>query len=267
MVSNLTNPQVNIFGKHSWGEKTANFVCGCYNNCDYCYSQSNAIRRGENTAETWKEEVVNKEDLNCTINKCIGRFMHPTKHDISPQHIDEHIFMIRKILKPGNSIFLITKPRYICIERICKEFSHYQNKIELCFTIGSTNSDTLAFWESGASNFKERLECLKLAFSLGFTTSVSAEPLLDRNLDGLVEELTPFITRHLWFGKMNYPIQGLTVNGHKDPETMKRVKNLINFHNDANFIRYYYNKYKDNPKIQWKSHFRKEILNDNRLSL
>jgi DNA repair photolyase len=262
MISNLTNPQTNIFSQYSWGEKTANFICGCCNNCSYCYAQSNAIRRNEKTAETWKEEVVNQEDLNCPVHKCVGRFMYPSKHDISPQHINEHIFMIGKILKTGNSLFCITKPHYECIERICKAFSDYKDKIEFCFTIGSTNPQTLAFWESNASTFQERVECLRMAYNQGFTTSVSAEPLLDRNLNGLVEELTPFVTRHLWFGKMNYPIKGLTVNGHRDTETMKRVKNLINFHNDANFIRYYYNRFKDNPKIQWKSHFRKEILND-----
>ena len=262
MADKLTNKQVNIFEQYSWGENTANIVFGCRNDCDYCYAKSNSIRRDENTAETWKEEVINKEAMNCTINKCVGRFMYPTKHDITPQHLNEHVFMIGKILKPGNSIFCISKPHYECIERICKEFSDYKNKMELCFTIGSTNSDTLAFWECGATNFKERLECLKLSHSLGFTTSVSSEPLLDRNLDGLVESLTPYITRHLWFGKMNYPIQGLTVNGRMDSETMKRAKNLINFHNDSNFIRFYYNKYKDNPKIQWKSHFRKEIICD-----
>jgi len=262
MVSNLTNPQTNIFGQYSWGEKTANSICGCCNNCGYCYAQSNAIRRNQKTAETWKNEVINQEDLNCPIHKCIGRFMYQTNSDISPQHIKEHIFMIGKILKAGNSIFCITKPHYECVEKICKEFYNYKDKIELCFTIGSTNTETLAFWESGASNYQERKASLCMAYDQGFTTSVSAEPLLDRDLDGLVEELTPFITRHLWFGKMNFPMQGLSANGHWDIETMKRVKNLINFHNDANFIRYYYNKYKDNPKILWKSHFRKEILND-----
>lgn len=261
MVSPLKSPQVNIFGQFSWGEKTADFICGCCNNCFYCYAQSISIRNDEKTAATWKEEVVIPENLNCKVNKCIGRFMYPSKHDISLQHLDEHIFMIGKILKAGNSIFIITKPHIECVERICKEFTNYKDKIELCVTICSTNSDTLKFWEPGATSYEERKECLQLAFRNGFTTSVSAEPLLDRNLDGLVEELTPFITRHLWFGKMNFPMQGLTANGHVDIETMKKVKNLINFHNDGAFIRFYYNKYKDNPKIQWKSHFRKEIIN------
>ena len=170
--------------------------------------------------------------------------------------------MIGKILKAGNSIFLISKPHFECIERICREFADYKDKMELCFTIGSTNSDTLSFWEPGAASYQERKSALSYAFIKGFTTSVSAEPLLDRNLDGLVNELSPFISRHLWFGKMNFPMQGLTVNGSRDSETMKKVKNLIDFHNNWNFIRYYYNKFKDNPKIQWKSHFRKEILVD-----
>ena len=262
MVLPLKSPQVNIFGQYSWGEKTANFICGCCNNCRYCYSQSNAIRRGQKTAETWKEEVISQEDLNCKVNKCHGRFMYPSTHDITPQHLNEHLFMIDKILRAGNSIFLISKPHHECIERICREFADYKDKMELCFTIGSTNSDTLSFWEPGAASYQERKSCLVSAYNKGFITSASAEPLLDRNLDGLVEELTPYIKRHLWFGKMNFPMQGLKANGHQDQETMKKVKNLIDFHNDGNFIRYYYNKYKENPKIQWKSHFRKEILND-----
>ena len=264
MLCKLSQPQLNIFGENSWGCNTCNFIYGCRNDCKYCNQKSYSVRVGRKTRENWKDEVVNPNYKNWEIKYYDGKFMFPQSHDISPQHIDENIFMMRRILEKGNQIFCVTKPHLVCVKRICSEFYNYRDTLHLCFTIGSTNSDTLKFWEPGDSTtFEERLESLKLGYDLGFKTSVSSEPLLDSNIDGLVKKLTPYITHHLWIGKMNQPKQNLGMNGYSnDPETMERVEELIRFQNNPEIIQYYYEKYKDNPKVEWKETYRKEIFND-----
>ena len=262
MVAKLSQQQLNIFQKNPWGAKTVNFIKGCSNDCMHCFSKAYSIRVKRKTRENWKDEVVNPDYKNWVVKFHEGGFMFPQSHDINPQHIEEGIFMLNKILGAGNDVFYVTKPHLICIQRICNEFPDYKNQLHFCFTIGSTNSETLKFWEPGATDFDERLACLKLAFSLGFKTSVSSEPLLDKGIDDLVEKLTPYITHHIWFGKMNNPRQMLGMNGYNDSETLERLEDLIRFQNDSDFIKSYYKKYIDNPKVEWKENYRKEILND-----
>lgn len=263
MVASISQQQLNIYKQNPWGAKTANFIKGCRNDCRYCFSKAYSIRVGRKTIENWKDEVINPDYQNIIVKYFEGGFMFPQTHDISPQCINENVFMLKKILEVGNDVFCVTKPHLECIERICNEFSGYRKQLHFCFTIGSTDSNTLKFWEPGATDFNDRLACLKLAFSLGFKTSVSAEPLLDRNIDDLVEKLTPYITNHIWFGKMNNPKQGLGMNGYSDDfETVERVKDLIIFQNDRDFILHYYHKYIENPKIEWKENFSDIILND-----
>jgi len=263
MVCKLRQLQLNIYGKNSWGGYICNFIKGCNHNCFYCFQKGHSVRVGKKTRENWKNEVVNPDFINWDVKYYEDGFMFPQSHDITPQHLDENIIMIRKILTPGNKIFLVTKPHLECVKRICSEFYNYRDTLHFCFTIGSTNSDTLKFWEPGGTSFEERLRCLKLGYSLGFKTSVSSEPLLDTNIDDLVKKLTPFITHHIWIGKMNYPRQTLGMNGFtNDSETMERVEELIRFQTNPQIIRHYYEKYKDNHKVEWKENFRKEILND-----
>ncbi len=62
-----------------------------------------------------------------------------------------------------------------------------------------------AFWEPGAPSFAERLSCLRLAYEAGFTTSVSAEPLLEPwGVEELVKTVRPYVTDAVWLGKLNH---------------------------------------------------------------
>ncbi len=112
------------------------------------------------------------------------------------------------------------------LERICKEFLSKKRNILFRFTIGSSNSETLKFWEPNAPTFEERLNSLKYAYQLGFKTSVSCEPILDTNTQVLVEKILPFVTDAVWVGKPNFLIRRIKMNGIMDNETIQRAENL-----------------------------------------
>ena len=208
-------------------------------------------------------EIVRQHDVNCKVKKHDGVIMIPASHDISVENLDVCIDVLRRVLEAGNDVFFITKAHIEVIDRICKEFVEYKNQLLICITIGSTNSETLKFWEIGASTFFERYASLMMAFQAGFKTSVSAEPMLDKNIDELIETLSPYVTNEIWIGKFNNMKQTLTRNGYTDLETLQRAEELREWQNDSNFILPLYEKYKNSPKIQWKETYRKEILNDN----
>jgi DNA repair photolyase len=163
--------------------------------------------------------------------------------------------MLDKILQAGNEVLVTSKPHFECIDRICNTFQEYKDKILFRFTIGSTDSQILKFWETNAPNFEERFKCLKLAFDMGYQTSISAEPLLDRNVDLLIKTLSPFVTDTIWIGKAEHFIKRLKSNGHGDSITIEKAYELIEWQNDPVFIQHLYQTYKDNPMIKWKTSY------------
>jgi len=129
------------------------------------------------------------------------------------------------------------------------------------FTVGSSNSDTLRFWEPGAPDFEERLASLKYAHWKGYQTSVSCEPMLDDNIQDVVEKVLPYVTETVWIGKPNMLKSRLSINGHNDEETMARADDLLQSMSDQ-FIWDLYDRYKEEPKIRWKDSISKIINAD-----
>ena len=253
------NETKNTYGTREWSAKTLNFLNGCKNDCLYCYAKTMAIRFKRNTPENWKNEVVRTQDLIKTVPHLKGTVMFPSSHDITVEHLNESIKMLENILKSGNAVLVVSKPVYECIQRICETFTTYKDKILFRFTIGSTDSQVLKFWEPNAPSFEERLECLALAFRMGYQTGVSSEPLLDRNVDDLVTILRPYITDSIWIGKPNNFLYRTRINGHNDPETIARCNELLSWISDPDFLLDLYNKYKDNPMIRWKESIRQDF--------
>ena len=79
----------------------------------------------------------------------------------------------------SNEVLVVSKPRVACVKRLCAELLPYRDQIVFRFSIGSTDSAVLSFWEPGAPGFEERLECLRIAHISEYVTSVSCEPMLD----------------------------------------------------------------------------------------
>jgi DNA repair photolyase len=250
----------NNYGTFEWSDKTINCINGCKNDCLYCYAKCMAIRFKRNTPDSWKNEEVRKDTLTKPVPHYKGTVMFPSTHDITVEHLTESMTMLDNILKSGNKLLVVSKPNMECIQRICETFTDYKDKILFRFTIGSTDSKVLKFWEPNAASFEERLECLALAYRMGYQTSVSGEPLLDRNVDDLISKLSPYVTDSIWIGKPNLLLSRTRMNGHSDPETIARCNELSSWISDPDFLQDLYNKYNDDPMIQWKSSIRQDIV-------
>jgi DNA repair photolyase len=169
-----------ITGTKEWAVANVNCLIGCSNGCRYCYGKSMARRFGRVSPDAeWIKPRLRVEEVGRKRYLKSGTIMFPTTHDITPEFLEPCITVLKKLLEAGNRVLVVSKPHLACIERICKEFSQYKDRILFRFTIGAFDNDLLAFWEPGAPTFDERLACLKLAYDCGFQTNVSVEPMLD----------------------------------------------------------------------------------------
>lgn len=248
-------------GTREWAEKNINFITGCSHNCKYCYSKEMAIRFKRTTADTWIKEKVRKDALSKSYKKEKGRIMFPSSHDITPDHIKEAIIILGKLLKSGNTVLIVTKPHLECIKAICTEFTTEKKQIIFRFTIGSANSDILKFWEPNAPSFDERVKALKYAYSRGFQTSVSCEPMLDTNVSSVIDAVLPFVTDTIWIGKANNLIARMKINGVTDKISLTRAEQLVEWQSSSKNVLKLYAQYKDNPKIEWKDSIHRMIQN------
>jgi DNA repair photolyase len=247
-----------VFGTHEWAVENANFISGCFHNCKYCYSKEMAIRFKRKTPLNWAVEDVDLKQLKIKRKKVDGLIMFPSSHDITPINLPYSIDFLQNLLVSGNKILVVTKPHLTVIKEICERFSSYRDNVLFRFTIGSKNSETLTFWEPNAPSFEERKECLIYAFSHGFSTSVSCEPMLDNSTDELVSELTPYITDSIWIGKANFLLRRLKMNGITDIETISKANELISSQSN-DMIKKLYEKLKSNKKIKWKESIKKIV--------
>ncbi len=240
-----------ITGTKEWAERNFNIIRGCCHNCLYCYARGNSTRFKQSSTKSWKDETLRVNVKNVNIPKCSGTIMYPSSHDISPELLDEHIIIIRRLIDAGNSLLIVSKPHIECIQKICQEFSGDKKNILFRFTIGSTDNSVLKFWEPGAPSFDERYECLKLAYKSGFKTSVSAEPMLEGSVDDLITKVSPYVNDAIWLGKPNRLKGILVTNGYNLKEIMTRAEQLIASQDDT-AIKVLYKKYKKNPLIKYK---------------
>ena len=203
------------------------------------------------SSKNWKDEIVRKNSVNKNFTKVNGTIMFPSSHDIHPIHLNESILVLKKLLNFDNKILIVSKPHYLCIKKICTQFKNYKKNILFRFTIGSTSSKILKFWEPGAPSFSERFRSLKFAYNNGFQTSISCEPMLDNNVEDLIEKVSPFVTDSIWVGKVNFLLRRLKINNVLNQITYQKAFELLEWQSNENIIKLYM-AFKDNPKIKWK---------------
>ncbi len=191
-------------GTREWASSNVNLYSGCSNNCKYCYAKKMAIRFGRKTDENWSEMELNIDAVTKGYRKRNGRIMFPTSHDITTESLYYCIIVLRKLLDAGNTVLVTTKPNLWCVYSILNQLEKYKTQIQFRFTITSISNYHLRFWEPKAPNFEERLQSLKIAYRMGFKTSISIEPFLDEDPNALILELYPFVSETIWIGKMNY---------------------------------------------------------------
>ncbi len=247
-----------VFGTTEWAASNVNYLKGCSNDCKYCYSKEMSIRFKRKTPETWKNEEVNWKVYNKSVHYRDGYIMFPSTHDITTEHLLLAIDYLKRLLGNGNKVLIVSKPSYKCIKTICDSFGEFKDNILFRFTIGSSNSETLRFWEPNAPDYKERKKALVYAFKAGYQTSISCEPMLDNRVDRVIDDLSCYVTDAIWLGKMNFAIRRLRTNGQLDAETQKAAEQLLAWQSDEN-IKVLYKSYKDNPQIKWKESIKKVV--------
>ena len=254
--------QTPLFGTKEWSDYSVNCISGCSHDCVYCFAKSGAIRyakRSGKTPSNWKDEVINASSLSKKFKKRDGKlFMFPSTHDVTPGTLAACIQLLIHLLAPGNDVVIVTKAHLDCVHALCKVFPLFKNNITYRITIGSSDSNTLSFWEPGAPDFDERLASLKYAYSKGYQTSVSCEPMLDDNVQDIIEQVLPYVTETVWIGKPNMLKNRLSLNGHKDNATRKRADNLLQSLSDQ-YIWGLYSMYRDDPRIRWKDSIQKVL--------
>nr|WP_321402036.1 DUF1848 family protein [uncultured Desulfobacter sp.] len=239
-----------------WADKGINISKGCSNNCRYCYAREESVRRHGNTVENWPNEQLNLQIINKGWRISNKRLMFPTTHDITPGTYDACETVLKKVLKVGNNVLVVSKPRTELIEKLCNAIEPYKNQVMFRFTITAMDNEVLRFWEPNAPTYEDRKKALALVKEKGFRNSVSIEPMLDApNVGALIEDLRPHTTDCMWVGPMKM-VRKRVVND--SPEVEKQIVKIISDQTPEKLLPIY-TRYKDDPMIKWKGHYRKQL--------
>lgn len=245
-------------GTREWAASNVNCLIGCSHNCRYCYAKAMAIRFKRMTAAEWEKEkpVGNRKGY----RKRKGRIMFPSSHDITPQHADLCLERLIAMLKAGNNVLVVSKPHYDVIQKLCEALLPYRDQIIFRFTIGSADDDILGFWEPGAPGYGERIQSLQHAHEKGYTTSVSCEPMLDGNIDKVIDDVRPFVSDSIWLGIMKSAMSRIRINGEGE-DAIRKTHELMRIQKSSIIVALY-NRYKRDPLIKWKDSIREIIARE-----
>ncbi len=248
-------------GTGEWAKHNINIQVGCENGCKYCYAhgmQERFRKTRKILADPWSNPMIKKSALRQSYRLKEGMIMFPSTHDITPGNIDECIDQLKKMLKAGNRVLIVSKPNLECVERMCRELAPWRDKIIFRFTIGSADDAVLKLWEPYAPSFNERLESLRHAHAEGYETSVSCEPMLDLDIDRVIVAVDPYVTDTIWLGKANQLRVTVRRNTGGDVGMDREAVKLINMWGDNAVMDLYY-RYKDWEKIRWKDSVKKVV--------
>ena len=246
------------YGVGEWATNIVNFQTGCEKNCKYCYAKSMAVRHHRSTPESWTTPRPQTKNIEKGYGKRKGTVMMPTSHDITPRNVDTYLIVIKKLLAAGNKVLIVSKPVLSCIKTLCKELQPYKKQILFRFTIGSADNKVLRYWEPNASRFEERLASLKYAYDQGFATSVSSEPMLDLDIDKVIEATRPYVTDSIWLGRVNSLRQAISQNCPGDVDAKNRANELLRGQTN-DFLRELYERFKNDPIIKYKDSMKKAV--------
>jgi hypothetical protein len=252
--------QKNKTGTREWAETNINIQIGCENDCRYCYAKYDAIHRFHTCraelGHQWSVPRINNAKVDAKYPQYGGWLMFPSTHDITMENISQYLCVLRKLLDAGNQVLIVTKPRWQVVSIICEAYKEYKSQILWRFTIGSSDDETLAFWEPGASNFGERLNCLRYAFHSGYQTSVSCEPMLDAFVDHVYSATAEYTTDSFWIGLMRNVNSRFDQTGVTDQQQDRFVIPMLKAQSPT-VVKAMYEMMRDKPLIKWKDSVRK----------
>ena len=227
-------------GTREWSSESYNLPDSdgkCPHRCLYCYAKEPLRRIGHVPAEK-------------RIKLYPGIVMFPTRHDITPENLEQSVSAVHRLTHVGNKLLIVTKPHLKCVEALCLALKYHRGQILWRFTIGSTDDKALGYWEPGAPKFAERVAALEFAFRAGFETSISMEPMLDAKPDDVICAVDPFVTDTIWLGRANKLAQRVKMNGGsaRDLQVAGVLDALWNDHSILDLHR----RLKHLTKIRWK---------------
>jgi DNA repair photolyase len=250
-IASQSSQEIQAKGFYEWTKpgNIVNICFGCSNDCVYCFNRAPSYWRGWIKAGHWKDEALRPKEISAKRKLYNGRVAFPTTHDITKKNLKDYITVLGKLLKAGNEVLIVSKPRLDCIKAVCSASAFFKDEILFRFTIGATDDKILKLWEPNAPSYAERKECLKFAYDQKFKTSVSVEPMLDSpNIKQLVKELKPFVNDAIWIGTLNHTNE---IAKTATKEILDALK-VIEENQAKEKIQAIYDFFKDDPKIKWK---------------
>ena len=245
-------------GTKEWAKHNWNVCVGCSNNCRYCYAREMALRfKQVKSEEEWKQERIVEKKVEKIWHKKEGTIMFPTTHDITDNNLDACLITLGNMLRPGNRVLIVSKPRIAVIRLLLQELKNYASQVLFRFTIGNLSHSITKYWEKDTPNPFERHKCLKLAYESGFETSISCEPMLCdlAELRDLITICEPLVTDAIWIGKMNQVKRRVKI---VTPEDQEQVARLEALYSDENIFKVY-DAFKDNKKVKWKDSIKQVV--------
>jgi len=250
-----------VLGKghfQDWTKSKNNFnICtGCKNDCLYCYMKPiNARNPKLKQPADWHNWEIRPKDVDKAYGLKDGLVGFPSSHDIFPEILEDYLTVLGKLLRAGNKVLIVSKPRLDCIKAICAASLFFKDEIFFRFTIGAMDNDILGFWEPNAPVYEERRACLEFAYNQGFRTSVSMEPMLDSpRIEEQIADLRQFVRKdeNIWLGTMNYMNYLKQIKEGAD-DGLTAAINKVEAGQTVEMLTAIYQTYKDDPLIRWKT--------------
>jgi DNA repair photolyase len=250
------NKTLGKVGFRDWTSRDFNIQQGCLNNCLYCYAKADGYRRQQVALDSWEDQFIRRHDVEKLHKLYPGLIGFPSTHDITPENLDDYLYVLGKLLRAGNEVLIVSKPRLDCIKAICAASLFFKDEILFRFTIGAMDNEILGFWEPNAPGYEERRACLEFAYNQGFRTSVSMEPMLDTQRIGKqIADLRQFVREDIWLGTMRH----LTaIKKDADGDLLSKIVEVEAEQTMERLIPIYL-KYQDDPQIKWKTEVLEEI--------
>lgn len=184
--------------------------------------------------------------------------MFPTTHDITEANLSDCQEVLNKLLRAGNQVLIVSKPHLKCVKALCHGLETYKDQILFRFTIGSADDAVLSFWEPHAPSYRERIDSLRWAHDHGFKTSVSCEPMLDGNIQKVIDGARPYVTDAIWLGRVNKIKNSLALNAPGNKQAVAKADQLLALQTDQ-WVMELYKTHKDDPLIKYKDSIKKVV--------
>lgn len=262
-------------GTKEWAGRNVNCIKGCRIGCIYCYAKAIAKHYRGYTDNSWRLMQINDHAVKKGYGKSKRKtsapwdIMFPTTHNI---FIEEYYFsacikVLKKCLNAKNTVLITIKPNLAVVKKLCNIFEKFKATIGFRFTIGSVSSEILKIFEPFGCSFKERLDSLKYATNKGFSTTVSAEPLLDKDPYELIKKLEPYLSTldyerdvgTIWIGLLKKQYIPLELRTGQIKQYLENLKSALQF----DHVFSYYKELYSNERIKWKESILKLMIKNN----